>query len=45
MRYIRSLVAIALIGSVGLALACPEGSADQSKATKVGKPLAPKPTA
>lgn len=45
MRYIKSLVAFALIGSVGIALACPEESANQSKATKVEKPLAPKPSA
>lgn len=45
MRYIRSLVVFALIGSVGLAVACPEEKADQSKSTRVEKPLAPKPAA
>lgn len=43
MRYLKCLLALALVASYGIAQACPDPSSGQSSSTTVTKPLAPKP--
>ena len=45
MRYVKYLAALVMMVSFGAAQACPDKSLNQSKSTKVEKPLAPKPAA
>lgn len=45
MRYVKCLAALVLVASFGAVHACPDNPGNQSKSTKVEKPLAPKPSA
>lgn len=44
MTYLKLIAATVLAAAFGVASACPDNPANQSKSTKAEKPLAPKPT-